>query len=585
MGETDMKANGTEMEFKQEAGSFKEQLKGFFQSKTQNLRGDIFGGITAGVVTLPLALAFGVQSGLGATAGLYCAIALGLLSAAFGGTQTLISTPTGPMTVVSALIIARVIDQTGSLAAGLGLIIAIFMLAGLIQILLGVFRIGSFIQYMPYPVISGFMTGIGVILIIVELFPFMGLESPKNVLLVLSQFPGAIPDANLAAVALATMTMAIIYLFPRVTQSVPSTLVALIVGTLATALMGWSVPIIGDIPQGLPSLKLDELTGINASHLSMIFIPALTLAGLGAIDSLLTSVIADTKTRTQHDSNRELIGQGCGNMLSGALGGIVGAGTTMSTLVNINTGGRTNLSGMISAGFLMMVLLGLGAYAQYIPIPVLAGILMTVGLDIIDYKGLKHLAAMPRSASFVLVTVFLLTVFVDLIEAVAVGMGISCVVFMKTMSDLGRKQTSLAPLNDLKLNFNGNGDGRHFHSLAEVSEQVYIKTVTGPIFFGFARTLTQKIRGLKNTRCVILDMDRVPYIDQTGLFAMEDMVRELNDQNIEVLMAGAQNQPLEMMKKMKMVPNVISPENVFPSTYDCLHSLGQRLTPASDHAR
>ncbi|MCF8719576.1 SulP family inorganic anion transporter [Nitrospina gracilis] len=580
-----MKANGMETKFEQDAESFQEKIKALLKNKTQNLRGDFFGGITAGVVTLPLALAFGVQSGLGATAGLYCAIALGLLSAIFGGTQTLISTPTGPMTVVSALIIAKVIEQTGSLAAGLGLIIAIFVLAGLLQVLLGVFRIGSFIQYMPYPVISGFMTGIGVILIIVELFPFMGLESPKNVLAVLNEFPAAIPNANFSAVVLAAVTMAIIYLFPRVSKAVPSTLVALIIGTLATALMGLSVPIIGDIPKGLPSLKLDELTGIDVSHLPMILIPALTLAGLGAIDTLLTSVIADTKTRTQHDSNRELIGQGCGNMLSGALGGIVGAGTTMSTLVNINTGGRTNLSGMISASFLLMVLLGLGAYAQYIPIPVLAGILMTVGLDIIDYKGLKHLAAMPRSASFVLVTVFLLTVFVDLIEAVAVGMGISCVVFMKTMSDIGRKQTSLAPLNDLKLDFNGNGDNGHFHSLAEVSEQIYVKTVTGPIFFGFARTLTQKIRGLKNTRCVILDMDRVPYIDQTGLFAMEDMVRELNDQGIEVLMAGAKNQPLEMLKKMKMVPNVISPENLFASTYECLHSLGQRLTPVSDQTR
>ncbi|CAI2719580.1 SulP family inorganic anion transporter [Nitrospina watsonii] len=562
-----------------------EKVKAMFKGKFSNLRGDLFGGVTAGVVTLPLALAFGVQSGLGATAGLYCAIALGLLSALFGGTQTLISTPTGPMTVVSALIIAQVIDKTGSLEAGLGLIIAIFVLAGLIQVLLGVFRIGSFIQYMPYPVISGFMTGIGVILIVVELFPFMGLESPKNVLTVLSQFPAAVPNANLAAVALAAGTMAIIYLFPHVSKAVPSTLVALLVGTLAAAFLGLPVPIIGEIPQGLPSLKLEELAGIQASHLTLILIPALTLAGLGAIDTLLTSVIADTKTRTQHDSNRELIGQGCGNMLSGALGGIVGAGTTMSTLVNINTGGRTSLSGIVSSSFLVLVLLGLGAYAQYIPIPVLAGILMTVGLDIIDYKGLKHLAAMPRSASFVLVTVFLLTVFVDLIEAVAVGMGISCVVFMKTMSDLGRKQTSLAPLNDLNLDFNGNGDNGHFHSLAEVSEQIYVKTVTGPIFFGFARTLTQNIRGLKNARCVILEMDRVPYIDQTGLYAMEEMVHELSEQGIQVLMAGAQRQPLEMFHKMKMVPDVISQDNLFNSTYDCITALGQRWTPVLDRTR
>lgn len=563
--------------------SFQEKLKEKFKGGFDNLRGDFFGGITAGVVTLPLALAFGVQSGLGATAGLYCAIALGLMSALLGGTKTLISTPTGPMTVVSALIIAQVIDQTGSLSAGFGLIMAIFLLAGLIQVLLGVFRIGSFIQYMPYPVISGFMTGIGVILIIVELFPFMGLDSPKNVFAVLGQFPQAVPNANMAAVILAASTMAIIYLFPRVTQAVPSTLVALLVGTIATAAMGLPVPIIGDIPQGWPSLRLDELAGFQWNQWSVIFLPALTLAGLGAIDTLLTSVIADTKTRTRHDSNRELIGQGFGNMLSGSLGGIAGAGTTMSTLVNINTGGRTNLSGIVSSLFLLTVLLGLGAYAKFIPIPVLAGILMTVGLDIIDYKGLKHLFAMPRSESVILVTVLVLTVFVDLIEAVAVGMGISCVVFMKKMGDLGQKQTELAPLNDLKLNQEAEDLEHHFHSLAEVSEQVYVKTVTGPIFFGFARTLTEKIRALKNPRCVILDMNRVPYIDQTGLYAMEEMVRELNERGIEVLMTGTQRGPMEMFRKSRMVPNVLAPENLFSSKQECFETLDQRWTPASDH--
>ncbi|NOR79599.1 MAG: sodium-independent anion transporter, partial [Methyloprofundus sp.] len=305
---------------------------------TSNLRGDFFGGLTAGVVALPLALAFGVQSGMGAIAGIYGAIALGIFAAWFGGTNTQISGPTGPMTVVSAVVIATEIELHGSLDAALGTIIAIFLLAGLLQILLGVFKVGQYIRYMPYPVVSGFMSGIGVIIILLQIFPFLGQASPKKILDIFSELPNVLPLVNIEAVALALATIATIYLFPLVTKLIPSALVALISLTAASTLMGLDVAIIGHIPEGLPALHFDALGHIDFRDPMLIIIPALTLAALGTIDSLLTSIVADNMTKTQHNSNKELVGQGIGNMIGALIGGIPGAGATMRTVVNINSG-------------------------------------------------------------------------------------------------------------------------------------------------------------------------------------------------------------------------------------------------------
>ncbi len=304
---------------------------------TSNLRGDFFGGLTAGVVALPLALAFGLQSGMGAISGLYGAIVIGVIAAWFGGTPTQISGPTGPMTVVSAVVISTAIDANGgSLEAALGTIIAIFLLAGIFQILLGVFRIGQYIRYMPYPVVSGFMSGIGVIIIVLQIFPFFGHTSPKKILDIFSELPSIIGSINFDSVYLALATIATIYLFPRITKLIPSALVALIVLTIVSTVMGLNVSIIGDIPEGLPSLKIDSLMGVDWSNPMILVIPALTLAALGTIDSLLTSIVADNMTKTRHSSNKELIGQGLGNMGAALIGGIPGAGATMRTVVNIN---------------------------------------------------------------------------------------------------------------------------------------------------------------------------------------------------------------------------------------------------------
>ncbi|HQV06847.1 MAG TPA: SulP family inorganic anion transporter, partial [Chitinophagaceae bacterium] len=310
-------------------------------------KGDFFGGLTAGIVALPLALAFGVQSGLGAAAGLYGAIFVGLLASIFGGTPSQISGPTGPMTVISAATVALFISQSsdGSVTAVMGAIIASFVLAGIFQILMGIFKIGSLIKFIPYPVISGFMSGIGVIIILLQIFPAIGLASPPTTIDVVKEIVPALQSIDTWALVYSALTILIIYLFPKITKAVPSTLVALIAVTILSVILNKDVPIIGDIPQGLPPIHLDGLLNIDAKYYTMILEAAATLAALGAIDSLLTSVVADNVTKTKHNSNKELIGQGIGNSVAGIFGGLPGAGATMRTLVNIRSGGRHKISG------------------------------------------------------------------------------------------------------------------------------------------------------------------------------------------------------------------------------------------------
>jgi SulP family sulfate permease len=538
---------------------------------TSNLRGDFFGGLTAGVVALPLALAFGLQSGMGAIAGLYGAIAIGIIAAWFGGTETQISGPTGPMTVVSAVVISSAIESHGgSLEAAMGTIIAIFLLSGVFQILLGVFKIGQYIRYMPYPVVSGFMSGIGVIIIVLQVFPFLGHTSPKKILDIFSELPNILNDINFASVSLAVATIATIYIFPRITKLIPSALVALILLTVISTIMQLDVKIIGDIPEGLPALQLDSLMGVDLSSPMLLIIPALTLAALGTIDSLLTSIVADNMSKTRHNSNKELIGQGLGNMGAAMIGGIPGAGATMRTVVNINSGGKTKISGVIHGLALLIVLLGAGTYARLIPLPVLAGILITVGIGIIDYKGIKHIPHVPKADSFVMLVVLTMTVFVDLLQAVAVGMVLASILFMKKMSDVVEQKSSVGSVDSFAREEAWSDE----QNISEkVRQQVYIKHFDGPIFFGFASKFQEMTNALPKVTVVIIRMPRVPYIDQSGIYAIEDAVISLKARGIIVLMTGIQEQPKDMLENIGLIPNLIPTEHLFENFQQCISAL------------
>ena len=410
--------------------------------KTDNLKGDLFGGITAGIVALPLALAFGIQafggiddpsaSSMGALAGLVGATFLGFFASLFGGTHSQISGPTGPMTVITASLLSGVWAAQHSMSAVLISMSLAGLFCGLFQILFGILKIGKYVRYIPYPVLSGFMSGIGVIIIIQQLYPLIGCKSPVLVVDMITQLPERVAGGvSFTALLLGLGTIAIIYLFPLITKKIPSTLVALLVMTVVSLFLGMDEKLlIGQIPSGFPMPFFAKeglsLSGLDwGAVLKASVIPGLTLAGLGSIDTLLTSVVADNITKTHHNSNRELVGQGIGNIVSGLFCGISGAGATMRTVVNVKSGGRTQISGMVHSLMLLAVLLGLGSLVRYVPLAVLAGILITVGWGIIDFKGFKDLLRIPRADAVVLIIVFLLTVFVDLLTAVGIGMVIA----------------------------------------------------------------------------------------------------------------------------------------------------------------
>jgi sulfate permease, SulP family len=542
----------------------------------KSIKGDFLGGLTAGVVTLPLALAFGLQSGLGPVSGLYCAIILGLIAVVFGGTPTLISTPTGPMTVVATLAISQVIANAGSLESGMGTIISIFLLAAIFQIIFGAIKIGGYVKYIPYPVLSGFMTGIGVILISLEIYPLVGLSSPKDIIKVFVNLPQIFSQVHFQALALGGLALVIVFFLPKLTKAIPASLAALIVGTFVSVFFGLSVPMIGEIPQGLPSLQVEHLSNFDIHKIPFVLSAALTLGALGCIDTLLTSVVADQITKTRHKSNRELIGQGLGNLTSSLFGGLPGAGTTMSTIVSIKAGGRTRLAGVISSIFLIGILFGLAKYVQYIPIPVLAAILIGVGFDIIDYKGLKQLAKVNRAEGVILVTVLVMTVFVDLIEAVAVGMILSSVIFMKKMGDIGEGKVELFPLRKLKVMKSCNLR-EEFILPRDLADQVYVKTINGPVFFGFSYSLQENIKKLPEINTIIFEMNRVPYIDQSAANVYESVINDLKKQDIEVLLANINGQPLKMFKDTGLIPQVIPQDRIFEDIFDCVRSLEERF--------
>ena len=359
---------------------------------------------------------------------------------------------------------------------------------------------------------------------------------------------------NITAVGMSLATIAIIYLFPKVTKKVPSALVALIGLTLLTVFAGLNVPVIGDIPKGLPDVHLNTLLSMDWHHPMVMVIPAITLAALGAIDSLLTSVVADNKTKTKHNSNRELIGQGIGNMGAGLIGGLPGAGATMRTVVNIDAGGRTRLSGIVHGLGLLIVLLGASEYAALIPLPVLAGTLITVGLGIIDYKGLKHIAEVPKSEAVIMLIVMLLTVFVDLLQAVAVGMVMASVLFMKKMGDLSEERAKSMPMEASMGKLLEDGD-EECH--------IYVQSFDGPIFFGFTSYFSGIITDLPQVKIIVLRMENVPYIDQSGMYAIEDAVLDLESRGIEVFITGIQTQPDDMLRRIKLIPNLIEEECIF----------------------
>lgn len=513
-----------------------------------NLQGDIYGGITAAVVALPLALAFGVASGAGAIAGLYGAIIVGLFAALFGGTPSQVSGPTGPMTVVMTAIIADYMARFPE--SGMALAFTVVVMGGLIQIAMGLLKLGRFISFVPFPVLSGFMSGIGVIIIILQLAPLIGHETSKeSIFAAFQNLPGLFANPIFDASILGILTLLIVYLWPaKLSKLFPSSLLALIVGTVAYLLFfkGGDAKILGDIPTGIPALHLPEL---NQTIMLDMFKSAMVLALLGAIDSLLTSLVADNKTRTHHNSDRELIGQGIGNTIGGLFWGLPGAGATMRTVVNIRAGGLTPVSGALHSIILLVIVLGAGSLAESIPHAVLAGILVKVGMDIIDWGFLKRLMTAPRTDVLIMAAVLIMTVFVDLITAVAVGVIVSSFILIQRLSNLQlSKVQQVTGNNEL-----GKLTTEEASLLSGLKDKAALVSLSGAMSFGAVRGMVRKVDDLGAYQALLFDMTEVDFLDITSCQAIGDLIDHHLEIGLDIYLIGMNESVLDVMHRMKML--------------------------------
>ena len=604
-----------------------------------NLKGDFFGGLTSGIVALPLALAFGVSSGLGPSAGLYGAIFISFFAALFGGTNTQISGPTAPMTAISMVIIAGIVAlYDGSIEKALPAILCVFLLSGLFQIALGLLGIGKYIRYIPYPVVSGFMTAIGAIIIITQIVPAIGYYPKEDMafveqfkpqaeelilenilreeagegILVLEDFEEtinrsgeiteesilneartlaateasgvigalkviskAIKNIDWLEFSLALATIIFIYGFKRITKIIPSTLIALVLVSGFAYIFKLDYRTIEQIPEGFPMPRLEIFTSFKLTAITPYIFTALTLGLLGAIDSLLTSVVADNMTKTKHKPNKELVGQGIGNSIAAIFGGLPGAGATIRTVVNINSGGKTKLSGMLAGIFLLLILLVLGPIASQIPAAVLAGILITVGINVMDYKGLKAIPSLPKditlgpirlsSEVLVMLVVLVLSTFWNLVYAVGIGLIFASLMFMKKMGDLTAKRSLVKVLPKEKIW----PDEKNFP--LSLKQEVFIKHLKGPLFFGSTsdfQILSEQIP--KTAKFVILRLGLMEYMDQSGLYAMEEVLLELKKNDITPLFVDVLDQPKYMMERIDIIPDLIPPEHIFDRFDQCI---------------
>ena len=488
------------------------------------LPGDIFGGVTATVVALPVALAFGVASGLGPIAGIYSAIAVGFFAAAFGGTPSQISGPTGPMTIAMAVVVTQHAD--GDLTKAF----TIVMMAGALQIALGLLRVGSFVTYTPYSVISGFMSGIGVIVMTIQVLPILGTPpvpgSPMNSI---REWPGAIADLNEHALIVGLVALLAGIFWPgRLSKYLPGPLVSLILGTAAAIFFFTNAPIIGSVPTGLPELYIPDIT---PAFLAAALQPAFILALLGSIDSLLTSLVADSITRTRHNPNRELIGQGLGNTVAGVLGALPGAGATMGTVVNIRAGGRTPVSGALRSIVLLALVLGLGQIAEPIPHAVLAGILMKVGWDIVDWRFVTRVRHVPRRYLAVMLMTLLVTVFVDLVTAVALGLIVSAVLRARQSGQMELDSVVSVPLLDQSFLSDPDADPDEFDMF---QARVGLLAFRGHFSVASANELVQVVSAdIHEHEVVIFDFSDTTYMDDSAALIMEQLISGAGEEDTE----------------------------------------------------
>ncbi len=546
-----------------------------------NLRGDVFGGLTAAVIALPMALAFGIAvgnasgvPGAGAAAGLWGAVIIGLVASLFGGTPTLISEPTGPMTVVFTSVVISFSSSAETPEKALAMAFGVGVLAGVFQILFGLFRLGRYITMMPYTVISGFMSGIGIILVLLQLAPFLGQDPKGGVIDTLTQLPALIQGTRPMELLLALITLAILWFTPsRVKKFCPPQLLALIVGTFlaVTVFKEAGLRQIPEFSAEFPTFTLPDFSG---GEKRMMVVNAAVLGMLGCIDALLTSVVADSLTRTEHDSNKELIGQGMANVASGLFGALPGAGATMGTVVNIQAGGRTALSGVIRATILMLVVLLAAPEASKIPLAVLAGIALKVGIDIIDWEFLKRAHHLSLKAAVITYGVIMLTVLVDLITAVGIGVFVANVLTIDRMSTLQSKRVKTISTADDDVELSSEEQ----LMLDQAGGKVLLFQLAGPMIFGVAKAIAREHNAIGNCQVVVFDLSEVSHLGVTAAIALENAVKEAMEVGRQVFMVGATGSTESRLRKLKLL-NRLPSDHITTDRLQALTLAVGSLTP------
>lgn len=514
--------------------------------KKENIKGDICGGIMAGVVSLPLALAFGIASGAGPVAGLYGAILLGFFSAIFGGTPSHISGPTAPTTILMAGFLAHF---SGNPAAAYTMVI----LSGIFQIVFGVLKLGKYAAFVPFSVISGFLTGVGILICLLQIPTILGYSEFVHELDGALGILGTIlKEPDYGAITLGFITLSILLLMPKTIRKwLPPTLTALVTGTILSIFFFPDVSVLGEIPHRLPHLVMPSFGPKDGDLLFMVE-GALLLAALSSIDTLLTSLVADNMTRTQHSSNKELIGQGIGNAVAGLFGGIPGSGAAMRTVVNIRAGGRSGLSGMLHSFVMLSVMMGLGFIVEKIPTSVLAAILIKVGIDVIDWSFIKKIPKAPLEGAAVMLTVAVLTVFADLTVAFAMGIILSHFISASHMSEhqvsslkIVSKPEDASYLSEEEKWLLSPGGVLFFH-------------LSGAFSFCSANAMSRIFAsvGIGNYRVMLFDFSDVPMIDISIAMSIEHVIQRANKNGLKVLISGLGSQGTDSLERLGILKNV-----------------------------
>ena len=550
------------------------------KDKLQGLRGDVFGGMTAAVVALPLSLAFGVASGLGAIEGLYGAIVVGMLAALLGGSKTQISGPTAPLSVAMSVVVVDYAD--GDITKAL----AIVALAGLIQVLMGALRLGTYVAYTPYSVVSGFTSAVGVIIIVVQVLPLLGTEvALGGALTSLRAWPDAVANIDTSALVLGLATLAVCIFWPnRLKQILPPSVAALIIGTLLGVLWLKDAPIIGEVPTGLPDVKLPE---IPLSDLAGAMPAAITLALLGSINSLLTAMVADSLTRQTHSPNRELMGVGAANVVVSLIGGVPGAGATSCTVANARAGGRSRVSGVLCATILLALVLGLGRYVDSIPHAVLAAILIKIGFDIIDWRYLACIHKIQWDNLVVLMLTLGLAVVSDLVVAVAVGLIAAAMTSARQIESLELQTVVSTPLLDMTFLADDDDDDDPLSGLSldldDDADPFAARCGLLSLRGSFTVASSIKLFGTMSTdiaehEVVIIDFSETVHIDDSAALVVGQLIDAALEENTQVIIKSLSGANAETLKVLGSLRNI--PEEQFVDELDEARGIARRLLDA-----